>query len=84
MMSRTVYKGLRVEFYPDECATSLPRLTTKARTLTPPTALKSKPITNAYAILDTGSDADSNSEDGSYITEGVRVDLHNWADTAVA
>jgi hypothetical protein len=83
MMSRTAYKGLRIEYYPDECAAPLPRPTVKAH-VTPPVALKPKPIANAYALLDTGSDDDTGSEEESYITEGVRVDQYNWANATVA
>lgn len=82
MMSRTTYKGLRVEYYPDECAAPLPRVP-RAHYAAPPVATKPKPVTNAYALLDTGSQ-DSSSEDESYITEGVRIDQNRWADAAVA
>lgn len=84
MMSRTMYKGLRIEYYPDECAAPVPRPAMKAHISASPVALKPKPITNAYALLDTGSDVESDSEDESYMTEGVRVDHHNWADATVA
>lgn len=85
-MSRTAYKGLRIDYYPDECAEPLPVRPTMKKYTTPSPALKSKAITNVYALLDTGSDvdSDSNSEDDSYITEGVRIDRHNWAGTAMA
>ncbi|KAH7088480.1 hypothetical protein FB567DRAFT_591869 [Paraphoma chrysanthemicola] len=83
MMSRTTYKGSRVEYYPDECAAPLPQLT-KGHYSAPPAPVKPKAITNVYALLDTGSDLDSESEEESYITEGVRVDQYTWRDTAVA
>lgn len=82
MMSRTAYKGLRIEYYADECAGRLPRI--KPRIATPPPAMKAKPITNTYAILGTVSDTELDSEDDSYITEGIRVDHNHWADAAVA
>jgi hypothetical protein len=84
MMSRTAYKGLRIDYYPDECSAPLPRPATKVH-VAPSTALKPKPIMNAYALLDTGSDDDdSESEEDSYITEGIRIDQHNWANATVA
>lgn len=83
MMSRTAYKGLRIEYYPDECAAPLPRPTVKAHA-TPAVASKPKPIANAYALLDTGSDDDTGSEEESYITDGVRVDQYNWANATMA
>lgn len=82
MMSRTAYKGLRIEYFPDECAAPLPRV--KVHAPTPAAHFKTKPITNAYAVLDTGSDIESDSENDSYITEGVRVDHQPWADTTPA
>jgi hypothetical protein len=84
MMSRTAYKGLRVEYYPDDCAAPLPRPAMKRYTPTSTGAQRSKPITNVYSILDTGSDEASDSDDESYMTEGVCIDRHNWADAAVA
>jgi hypothetical protein len=84
MMSRTSYKGLRIDYYPDECAAPLPRPSMKFNVTQPSAAIKPKPIANAYALLDTGSDDESDSDTESYITEGVRVDHHNWASTAVA
>jgi hypothetical protein len=82
MMSRTAYKGLRIEYFPDECAGPLPRV--KVHVPTPPAPLKAKPITNAYAVLDTGLDTESDSENDSCITEGVRVDHPPWAEMATA
>ncbi|KAH3917896.1 hypothetical protein HBH56_046240 [Parastagonospora nodorum] len=81
MMSRTAYKGLRIEYYPDECAAPLPQF--KVYMPTQPVPFKPKTVTNTYALLDTGSDADSCSENDSYITEGVRIDQHQWRHAAV-
>ncbi|KAL8934478.1 MAG: hypothetical protein Q9216_005893 [Gyalolechia sp. 2 TL-2023] len=63
MMSRALYKGLQIEWYPDECALPLPK---------PPGAVKKEkcfpPNTNEHAtinrfqLLNTGEDA---TEDGS-------------------
>jgi hypothetical protein len=82
MMSRTAYKGLRIEYFPDECAGPLPRI--KAHVFPPTAVSKTKPITNTYALLDTGSETESDSENESYFTEGVRIDHHNWADATAA
>jgi hypothetical protein len=82
MMSRTLYKGLRIEYFADECAGPLPPARTYVST--PPVASKSKPITNTYAILDTGTDLESDSEDDSYTTEGVRVNHRHWVDATIA
>jgi hypothetical protein len=82
MMSRTAYKGLRIDYYPDECAVPLPHPASKAHTTPSTAAVKPKPITNVYALLDTGSSDDSEPEDESYMTEGVRVDRHHWPSAA--
>ncbi|KAF2133186.1 hypothetical protein P153DRAFT_381626 [Dothidotthia symphoricarpi CBS 119687] len=85
MMSRTVYKGIRIDWYPDECAAPLPRPSSKPRTPAMAASMKPMPVANPYALLDTGSDTDSDSdEDESYGRNGVRVDGHNWADAIVA
>jgi hypothetical protein len=81
MMSRTAYKGLRIEYFPDECAGPLPRV--KAHVPAQPAVSKTKPITNTYAVLDTGSETESDSENESYLAEGVRIDHPNWADAIV-
>jgi hypothetical protein len=87
MMSRTVYKGTRVEYYPDECAVPLPR-PVKAQTPNPRAParapMKHMPVVNQYALLDTGSDDDSESEEEPYITHGVQVNGYQWADGVVA
>jgi hypothetical protein len=82
MMSRTAYKGLRIEYFPDECAGPLPRV--KVHVATPSAISKIRPITNTYAVLDTGSEAESDSESESYLTEGVRINHRNWADATAA
>jgi hypothetical protein len=84
MMSRTAYKGLRIEYYPDDCAAPIPHPAIKTYTPTSTGVQKGKPITNVYSILGTGSDEDSASDDESYITEGVCIDRHNWADAVAA
>lgn len=83
MMSRTAYKGLRIDWCPDECAAPLPRPSLKVQTPAPAVPMKPMPITNRYHLLDTGSDLDSDSEESSYITSGIPVN-NNWADAAVA
>jgi hypothetical protein len=83
MMSRTAYKGLRIDYYADECSAQIlrPARTPYAAASAP--ALKPKPVANTYALLDTGS-IESDSDDESYLTEGVRVDQRHWAEATVA
>lgn len=83
-MSRTAYKGLRIEYGADECAAAIP--TPKAHIARTAPISKPRLTTNTYAILelDTGSDDLSSSEEDSYLTEGVRVDRYHWADATAA
>lgn len=74
MMSRTAYKGLRIDWYPDECAAALPKATFKMPAAIAPQPSNKIAITNRYTVLDpdsTGSESDEESE--SYMTSGVRV-----------
>jgi len=64
MMSRTVYKGARVEYYADECAAPLPRPESKARVpVIQHVAMKPVPLVNQYALLGTGSDSEFETDD---------------------
>ena len=83
MMSRTTYKGTRIEYFPDECAEPPPR-PMKTQTLVSRVPIKPMPVVNQYALLDTGSDDDSQSDEESYMINGVRVDGYHWADGVVA
>jgi hypothetical protein len=83
MMSRTLYKGVRIDWALDECAAPLPQFRPKPRIPVASASRNPTPMKNHYALLDTGSDLDSGSEDESYLTDGVRVD-HSWANAVVA
>ncbi|KAF2177313.1 hypothetical protein K469DRAFT_732964 [Zopfia rhizophila CBS 207.26] len=64
MMSRTAYKGLRIEWYPDECAAPLPKPSLRAQTLAQAIPAKPVSITNRYTLLDIdGTDADSDEDE---------------------
>ena len=83
MMSRTAYKGTRFDWAPDECAAPLPPPAMKARPLDmppPPSQLSTK---NTYAILDTGSEVDSELQPEAYLSEGIYIDHSEWTDVAV-
>jgi hypothetical protein len=82
MMSRTVYKGLRIDYYLDECSAPIPRHPRAQHSVAAPVT-KPKPMANIYALLDPGV-VDSDSDTDSYLTEGVRVDQRHWAEAAVA
>lgn len=85
MMSRSAYKGCRVEFCPDECDVPLPERRLSSR----PTAngpVQSKKITNRFGLLnfdgtENGSDDVHSADDGESETLeassnfGVRLDF---------
>lgn len=64
MMSRAVYKGMRIEWYPDECAQPLPKIqyTPKKETVQP-APKKSQPV-NRFDVLNMDGTEDGD-EDGS-------------------
>jgi hypothetical protein len=84
MMSRTTYKGTKIEWASDECAVPLPQLTQRTRTPAMHIPVMAVPMTNMFALLDTGSDADSDSQPDSYLANGIRLGRNDWANTAVA
>lgn len=63
MMSRTVYKGKRIEYYADECAVPLPCLESKGRAPVRHVGMKSVPLMNQYSLLGNEPDAESESDD---------------------
>lgn len=83
MMSRTGYKGMRIEYYPDECAEPLPQ-PAKPSAHVQHAPLKPTPPVNQYALLDIGTDDDSESEEDSYRIHGVPVRGYRLADGLAA
>ncbi|KAF2803723.1 uncharacterized protein BDZ99DRAFT_467845 [Mytilinidion resinicola] len=92
MMSRTGYKGLRIEWYPDECAAPIPRgsnaawngptarSSARAAKEVPPPAK----ITNRFELLNMDeSDSRSTSEDGEDLYSSNGVLLTGWADASI-
>jgi hypothetical protein len=82
MMSRLTYKGMRIAFYPDECAAPL------ARVLSGPkreaqASKKHAPLPNRFHLLSIdGSEDDENDEHG---TRGTSLDGGvRWADSSVS
>ncbi|KAJ4333148.1 hypothetical protein N0V95_009502 [Ascochyta clinopodiicola] len=84
MMSRTNYKGTRIEWGLDECAAPLPQLSTKPRAPVANTPSIPVPMANTYALLDTSSDVDSDSQTEQYLSNGIRLDRNDWVNAAVA
>ncbi|PVI06202.1 hypothetical protein DM02DRAFT_38092 [Periconia macrospinosa] len=82
-MSRSVYKGLRIDWHPDECAVPLPRKAAKSDNSLPTVALKSMSTANRYSLLETEWDDESDSDDGSSVVGNFHI-TREWSDTAVA
>jgi hypothetical protein len=84
MMSRTVYKGTRIDWGPDQCAAALPQPAMRSRppvTRIPPVPFS---MTNPYAPLDTGSEIDSDGPNELFRSNGIPLDRNDWASAAVA
>lgn len=64
MMSRAAYKGMRIEWYPDECAQPLPETVyaSMKENAAPPPERNSKKGVNRFQMLDMDGDG---TEDGS-------------------
>lgn len=59
MMSRSAYRGCKVEFYPDECDAPLPTRATVSKATPPQPVEKQMAPANRFDMLDTGSDVSS-------------------------
>ncbi|KAK4493891.1 hypothetical protein PRZ48_015076 [Zasmidium cellare] len=74
MMSRSAYRGCKVEFYHDECDTPLPVRAQVSRGVPQEPARKQMPVTNRFGMLDTNSDASSNDTENRDPLDGRTVD----------
>jgi hypothetical protein len=68
MMSRSLYKGLKIEWYPDECAVPLPRLSEKLNIPQPQQKTKEKSnrqvsTSNLFSLLDLDETEQSDESD---------------------
>lgn len=59
MMSRTAYRGCKVDFYPDECDIPLPARAQFSKDVPQAPVKKQMAPANRFDMLDTGSDASS-------------------------
>ncbi|KAL8992705.1 MAG: hypothetical protein Q9169_006897 [Polycauliona sp. 2 TL-2023] len=63
MMSRTIYRGMKIEWYPDECALPIPKMEHTARKEAVSTPnLKPNPMVNRFQMLNMDEDT---TDDGS-------------------
>lgn len=66
MMSRAMYKGMKIEWYPDECALPLPNLQNDNKKEPSPPKAKEMQMINRFQMLDMDDD---NTEGGSSLAE---------------
>jgi hypothetical protein len=84
MMSRLAYKGMRIDYYPDECAGPLPKIQYVPKKEIPPPVKKPDPPANRFQMLNldaTGDDSDDSDEITSCTSLGGGI---SWADTSIA
>jgi hypothetical protein len=64
MMSRTTYKGCKIEFFRDECDVPLPVSISRARAPRPePPKKKQAPLANRFGLLNIDGGAEESSDD---------------------
>lgn len=99
MLSRSCYKGLKIEWYPDECAAPIPQIiepvpssTAPQRSSTSvPTRQAKMSGSNLYSLLDVdGSDSEEEDSDAEDTNTSQGLTGYptngvkiNWADAAV-
>ncbi|KAK4695125.1 hypothetical protein P7C71_g2567, partial [Lecanoromycetidae sp. Uapishka_2] len=90
MMSRVTYKGMKIEWYPDECCQPLPKPQQVPRkaNLAPPPVKKSTSMMNRFQMLNIdGDDTEEGSEDGEILSELSSMNINRrspWKTATVA
>lgn len=74
MMSRTAYRGCKVEFYPDECDVPLPARSQVSKGIPQEPVKNHIAPANRFDMLDTGSDASSTDIENRDPLDGRSVD----------
>lgn len=71
-MSRVTYKGMRIEWYPDECSQPLPKVqyTPKKENLASPPSKATSAMMNRFQMLNMDGDGtdDGSEEEGNEVT----------------
>ena len=85
MMSRASYKGLKIEWYADECAEPLPKaLSVSKKENVPPSKGKVMPVMNRFDLLNLDGPNDGSEDEGlsqGPLPPGERDFI--WADSGV-
>lgn len=90
MMSRQPYKGLRIDWYPDECSGPLPKVQVPTHSAPVQTKRPEKSHANLYAALldvDGTEDASEDDDNDTIPSGGVKNALGigiDWSDNAIA
>ena len=86
-MSRAIYKGMKIEWFLDECAQPLPKVQHAPRKENIPTASKKlNPMVNRFQMLNMdGTEDGSDDEDGDGLEDYPSVNHGtNWASPGIA
>jgi len=87
MMSRATYKGMKIEWYPDECAQPLPKVQhPPKKENTPAPSKKLNPMVNRFQMLNMdGTEDGSEDEDGDGLEDYPSINHGtNWATPGIA
>jgi len=86
MMSRATYKGLRIEWSPDECSQDLPKAQYISKKANPPPPIKKlNPMINRFQMLniDGTEDGSDDGEEDDLTSFSSRPAPTHWASAAV-
>ncbi|OJD17034.1 hypothetical protein AJ78_02829 [Emergomyces pasteurianus Ep9510] len=84
MMSRLAYKGMKIEYYPDECAGPLPKVQYAPKKVAPsPPAKKAAPMANRFQMLNMDGADDSEEEDELTSSASLTGNM-SWATSSIA
>ena len=86
-MSRAAYKGMRIEWYPDECAQALPKTPSIPKKTVKPAGTKKPPnVLNRFQMLNMDGSAEDSSTEGDDGLSDLSTIHHskNWNAEGVA
>ncbi|OAX82775.1 hypothetical protein ACJ72_02879 [Emergomyces africanus] len=84
MMSRLAYKGMKIEYYPDECAGPLPEVQYVPKRVAPsPPSKRAAPMTNRFQMLNIDGADDSEEEDELASSVSLNGNI-SWAKSSIA
>ncbi|OXV05594.1 hypothetical protein Egran_06638 [Elaphomyces granulatus] len=85
MMSRLMYKGMKINHYPDECAEPLPKVHSISRKDNPPPTKKVERLTNRFQMLYMDGSGDSDDDENNAVANCQFFDNNiNWEKGSIA